>query len=228
MLRFRNALIATAALALVGMAAALTPSGRAVAQETRELLVRVVNTPDVNVANSPSVHSVQAGAWNVGVNGTVTVANASNNAVPIVDTGTFSRQAYRARLLCLTTDDSCHDSLTVPIGRLLVIETYSADCGTGTDTSAVRSSIDIPPFGGGLPNTFYFPLVRNVIGPFGPFGGNGRHHNMTAAVRLYADPGTEIIFRFLRSPSGNTTFLQCEAAVSGVLVDCGPGSCPIS
>jgi hypothetical protein len=105
-----------------------------------------------------------------------------------------------------------------------VIETYSADCGTETITTAVRSTIEIPATGGGVPSQFFFPHVLNIIGPVG-FGGPGRHHSLTSAVRLYANSGTDVTLRFHKSPAGS--LLHCEAAISGFLAACGLTTCPI-
>jgi hypothetical protein len=95
--RFRKTLIGAGAVALTGLAAALTPVGRAVAQEAR-LLVEVVNTPSVNVANAPRVQSAQSGAWNVGVDGPVTIRNSPAHPVPIVNVGSGAREPFHEYL----------------------------------------------------------------------------------------------------------------------------------
>jgi hypothetical protein len=212
------------AVALTGLAAALTPAGRAVAQDAR-LLVEVVNTPSVNVANAPRVQSAQAGSWNVGVDGPVTIGNSPAHPVPIVNVGSAAREPFHEYHLCLSfSGDVCGETLSVPAGKLLVIETYSADCGTQTITTAVRSTIEIPATGGGPPSQFFFPHDLNIIGPVG-FGGPGRHHSVTSAVRLYANPGTDVTLRFHKSPTGS--LLHCEAAISGFLAACGQSPCSI-
>ena len=53
--------------------------------------VIVSNTPSVTLANSPTVSSQQAGAWNVGINGTPTVGlSASANAVQAQQSGIWN------------------------------------------------------------------------------------------------------------------------------------------
>jgi hypothetical protein len=198
----KTAVITVGFVVLLAVVITLTPTGGAIAQGMRAVLVEVVNTPDVNV------------------NGAVTIGNRPTNPIPILDIGRPAREAFGARFFCLGIDD-CTETLTVPAGKLLVIETYSANCGTGPDISvAVRSSIEIPQATAFSPRQFFFPLERSVLAPVG-FGGLGRHHEMTAAVRIYADPGTEVSFGFRKSPGGSG--FVCEASVSGLLSHCGTG-----
>jgi hypothetical protein len=199
MLRFRNALITVTTIAIVGLFGALTPAGHAIAQDARALLVEVV---------SP-----------------VTIGNAPSNPVPILDIYSSARHVFRAHFVCQAfTYDFCSESMTVPAGKLLVIETFSADCTTDTITPAARASITIPQSVVGGPSEFFFPLVSTITAPVG-YTGLARHFNTTAAVRLYADPGTEIRFGFHKSPAGSN--LICEASISGLITDCGAGSCAI-
>lgn len=166
---------ALGALALLALLVALTPPGRAIAQDARVLLVEVVNTPNVNL-NQP-----------------ITIGNAPANPVPVVSVGLPARQPFLASLFCTDLQGfaSCSDTLTVPPAKLLLIETYSANCITSTVTPAVRSTIEIPGLTGNA--QFFFPLERSIAGAsFAP----GRNHAMTSAVRVYADPGTEISFAF--------------------------------
>jgi hypothetical protein len=215
----RKAMLAAASIGAVALVMALTPTGRAVAQGTTALLVEVVNVPQVNVANVPRVQSAQSGSW------TVAIGNSSRDPVPILDVGLPAKQTYRARVLCIATSgNTCTETLTVPSGKLLVIETYSAFCGPGTSTGAVRSSIAIDE-SVGPSSEFFFALEPNIFGGVG-LGGLGRHHVITAHLRLYADPGTEVSFGFWKNPTGST--LWCEASISGLLADCNsaPG-CPV-
>ncbi len=215
----RKSILATASIAAVALVMALTPTGRAVAQGTTALLVEVVNVPQVNVANVPRVQSSQSGSW------TVAIGNSSRDPVPILDVGSPARQTYRARIPCISTSGNvCTVTLTVPSGKLLVIETYSAFCGTEITTGAVRSSIAIDE-SVGPPSQFFFALEPSIFAGVG-LGGLGRHHVITAQLRLYADPGTEVSFGFWKNSPGST--LWCEASISGVLADCGSGpGCPV-
>jgi hypothetical protein len=127
--------------------------------------------------------------------------------------------------LCLSfSGNLCVETLSVPAGKIPVIETYSADCGTETITTAVRSTIEIPSTGGGLPSQFFFSHDLDIMGPVG-FGGPGRHHSVTSAVRLYANPGTNVTLRFHKSAAG--FLLHCEAFISGFLAACGLTPCSI-
>jgi hypothetical protein len=192
---------------VLGVLAALTPAGRAIAQDTRALLVEVVNTPDVRVS------------------GPVTIGNGPANPVPIVDLAGSARQPFRAHFFCITLT-TCTETLAVPTGRLLLIETYSANCAMDPAVKA-RSSIEIPNPDNPLlePLKFFFPLELSVIAPAG-FGGSVRHQEMTAAVRLYADPGTQVSFRFTKSPTSQA--MVCEGAISGLLLDCAGPTCGVS
>lgn len=225
MLRFRKSLIGAGTIMLGGLLVTLTPAGRAVAQDAGVLLVEVVNTPAVNVANSPRVQSSQSGSWNVGVDGPVTIGNTPINPVPILNVGSPAKEPFNDYHLCLSfSGNFCSETLSVPFGKLLVIETYSANCGTETTTTAVRSTIEIPASGGGLPSQFFFPHDLNILGPVG-LGGLGRHHSVTSAVRLYANPGTDLTLRFQKSPAGS--LLHCEASISGFLAACSLTPCSI-
>lgn len=154
------------------------------------------------------------------MSGCATIAATSAGPVPVVSVGLPARQTFLAQLVCFD-GPACTDALTVPAGKLLVIETYSADCGTAATTTAVRASLSMPQ-SGGLPYEFFFPLQPSFFGPIGVFGGPGRHHAITSAVRVYAGPGTEVSFNFQINPAGPTLF--CQASISGMLVDCGgPG-----
>lgn len=200
--------IALGSAAVLALSITATPMGRTLAQETRAVLVEVVNTPNVNLS------------------GPVTIGNAPANPVPIVDVFSSPRQPFRAHLSCADNSMICGaDPLTVPAGKLLVIETYSANCNAPLTVTAVRASIVIPQ-AQGSPATFYFPLQLSFVG-FGPLGGSGRHHALTSAVRLYADPSTEVSFQFVRS-IGTFGVMACEASISGLLLDCPGPVCTVS
>lgn len=202
MLRRNATGIALGSVAALALLVVLTPTGRAIAQETRAVLVEVVNTPDVNV-RAP-----------------VLIGNAPSSPVPVFDVhgSPSAREPFRAQLLCSSTSLSCVDSLTVPAGKLLVIETYSGHCNAPFTTTAILSNIEIPHSDGSVAK-FYFPMEQSISG--GTLA--GRHHALTSAVRLYADPATEVSFHFVRN-AGAVSFWACEASISGMFLPCGLGA----
>lgn len=203
MQRPKTTLIALGSVAALAMLVVLTPTGGAIAQETRALLVEVVNTPDVNV-RAP-----------------VLIGNAPSAPVPVFDvfSSSSAREPFRAHLLCSSTGLGCSDKLTVPAGKLLIIETYSGHCNAPFTTTTILSSIEIPHSHGSIAK-FHFPMEQSVTGTGALVG---RHHALTSAVRLYADPATDVTFEFVRNVGAVSTWV-CEASISGLFLECGLGT----
>jgi hypothetical protein len=172
--------------------------------------VNVVNTPNVNVTNQPTV-SLAPGS-NVGISGNpgVTVTNPSTSPVPFKDTDNPARHPFAASCVgTLTAGDiagSCQITATAAGTTVLEVVTLEA--------------IDVPPGQGafaqvtvttnGVQNDFALPLST-------PSGGNV----IVAAfppIRLYADAGTTIVLGFIRNRSSTTGGGILEFAVSGYFI----------
>ena len=113
-MRIKRSLLAATAIAIPALIVALVTGGSIQAANTSPVLVTnagaaqavpvqvqgtatiagnvsIANTPSVTLANSPTVNSQQAGAWNVGISGTPTVGlSSSANGVQAQQSGIWN------------------------------------------------------------------------------------------------------------------------------------------
>jgi hypothetical protein len=180
-------LFLTAGLAVLIVAASVTGIAQAAADTMKPLLVQIVND--------------------------------ATHPVPVRDVEQTGRQSFRAPVFCRADPgiSFCNETLPIPAGKLLVIETISASVRVPTGQ---QPNVEIGV--GGTPGflTFVLPLQKILTGP------SNDEYTALAAVRLYVTPGEEILLTADRSPSaGSATALM---KLSGYLVDCGTGSgCPV-
>ena len=122
--------------------------------------VRAENAKDVNVVNTPTEKSQQAGEWNVSIDGT--------------------RQPFQHQLRFTTPDGSAEftDSFTVPEGKVLVIEQVTA-----TATPPIGQVVRLFSLRTTAGGVFAFHTVPAAVNGSGDFLG-------CQQVRLYADPGS--------------------------------------
>ncbi len=135
-----------------------------------------------------------------------------------------ARQAFQARLECEDNDgidqSQCVDSVSVPGGKRLVIETVSA-------------SVRMP--AGEKPALVLGTTVDGVEEPhfltlaFGGADGTDDAYYATHRVQVYADQGV-VLGRLFNVDSSSTDPLRLVGlTISGHLVDCGaaPPGCPV-
>ena len=182
-------------------------------------LWRNTRTPTVNVGNTPTVN---LGPGNtVGINGFVQVGNTASSPVLVRDIENPAREPFQDAAICgaLSGFNSCDTSITVPLNKLLVIETVTviAIVPSGQKALAVIFSRS-----GGDPFNRGFSLA---VTPQGTFGTDDIFVG-THSLRAYADPGSLVGFRLTRSDTSGQGSLQ--ARIAGHLVDCGAGpGCPL-
>jgi hypothetical protein len=158
------------------------------------------STQNVNVVNTPTVSAQQSGPWNVSLNGTPTVGlDAANNTVKIdaatpvlvrdVDNG---RQPFQATAAGSFNNGFRNTGLTVittvPAGKRLVIEHVSVEGNMLPGQKMIFASIEVS-----LQDSFN----GNPLGHFLSIGAHGNDgfrdlYFSSQALRLYADPGTDV------------------------------------
>lgn len=204
----RNMLVRLVCAApFVGTVALLAPlSGHA------QTLTVGPNKP-VLVVNSPSEP--------VPVTGTISVDSSPESPAFVRDVDDPARQRFQASNVCefAAGQERCFIDLSVPSGKLLVIETISAHVFVQPGKRG-KAAVDVAQ--GGDDVTYPLPLLNE--GTFGLGDGFAGLH----LVRLYADPGSTVTFFMDRSATATTIVESASASVSGYLVECGVGTgCPI-
>lgn len=102
--------------------------------------------------------------------------------------------------------EGCHTVMTVPAGKRFVIEYASASLSL-PDTQRPHSQMLSTTVGG--KRVFHFLKTEPA--------GNRNGWLVTSALRLYADPGTNVGFCYHRTASTGTMWMT--TSLSGVLVD---------
>jgi hypothetical protein len=202
----RSALFGSISL-VIGAAALLAP-------RTGHAQPAVVGpTKPVLVVNDP--------AQPVPVEGAIHVENPPESPAFVRDVDDPARSRFQAGDVCLFPAGQvrCFIDLPVPSGKLLVIETISAEVFVQPGKRG-RASMEVTQ--GANPKVYSLPLRSE--GAFG-LGEDFTGHHL---VRLYADPGTEVRFFMDRSATPTAIVESGVATISGYLVECGVGSgCPI-
>jgi hypothetical protein len=231
----------TAALAGVIASATLAaaddpvgPTKPVVVVNTEQQPVPVTGTlvGTVTVANAPSVHAVQSGpwavgaaqsgswvvgavqsgTWTVGVSGPVTVSGPVEvqGTVRIDPQAPLPVQVQPEPLEPFQADLLLDAPVLVPAGKRLVIETVTVLAFGREDSGLYQAYVRTSAAGHSVQH-----LIATVIHPFTVSGeATDRYYQATAAVRLYADPGTEV--EFSHAQSGTTEARR--VTVSGHLV----------
>ena len=196
MYSFKKSLLALIAVLLfVGAVAAMMPS----------VIRGQGNSPnapppfDVKVINSASEP--------VPVTGTVAVSNLGSSPLPVRDVDNPAREPFQARLCMVSGAATCTGTLafptsvSVPVGKRLVIEQIAGECFPSATTLAL-----------GLTVTVNSTTVTHLFGIEYPVGsGTTGYTNHT--TRLYADGGTSVV------PANNSLPgpVACDIAFSGYL-----------
>jgi hypothetical protein len=149
----------------------------------------------------------------------VQIVNDATHPVPVRDVEQTGRQSFRAAVSCLADPgiSFCNETLSIPDGKLLVIETISVSVRV---PAGQQPNAEIGVGDGVSFLTFVLPLQKIVTGlPDDEYGA-------LAAVRLYVAPGEQILLTADRSPSAGSARVLMK--LSGYLVDCGTGpGCPV-
>ncbi len=169
----------------------------------------ITNTPNVNVANLPTVQL--AAGTTVGVTGgTFSLSNTPTTPIFTRDVDNPAQQPF-VGTLCAGTQNCSSMAFSVPLSIAatstpvvrLVIEYYSIECFgvTAPDVPTLYFNI----FTGGTEYIYYpGPLVLSSDG----------NYYSNQQTRIYADPGSSVQLGFF-NPGGSNA---CNVTVSGYLV----------
>jgi len=207
--------------ALVAVIAALTPStskgqggGGGNAKDVNVINapnVRVVNTPSVNVANSPVVRAQQNGPWTVGLVGTpnVLIGNTESSPALVRDVDRPTAQPFQQEIEVTIPDGQGGENgfITVPPGKLLVIEQVSAE-----GSAPAGQSLSFYVLSRVLPDDTRRP---HRLLAAKEEGASNSYFVASQQVRIYAEAIASVrVSRVGSTGSANSTFV-----VSGHLVD---------
>ena len=166
--------------------------------------VTVGNTPNVNVANMPTME--------LDPSMIVAIPNTANKALLIRDTDNPARQPVHHAMQCfMQASNSCFDPspYTVPSGKELVIESVSAEVQLPT-TQKVTFLFFFTTVGNSNVPMSSAPSYQTDDGTFANFV-------VSQQMRMYADPTTSVSIVCNRNSTlGNG---ECLAQFSGYLVD---------
>ena len=198
--RIKNALIAFGSLSLlIGAIALVTP--RPTQGQAGD---PVGPTKPVNVVNTSSEP--------VPVTGTINVGNFGSSPLPVrdVDNGRQPFHVTDTILIAIGEDNDSKTVFTVPAGKRLIIETITARAVLeGVDTPNIIDVLTTV----GNKLAFHELLVTKQ----GQTLTGGSAFVGTHYVRAYADPGTDVVFRFSRSDI--TKDGAAAVTISGYFVD---------
>jgi hypothetical protein len=147
--------------------------------------VGITGTPNVNIANSPTVQAQQSGPWTVGISGTpnVQVVSSLSNPVFVRDVNDAA-QPFRAELFARFPASSV--TFTVPTGKRLVVEDLSAEISVSTGTRAeLLGDIFVS---SGLETRFFIPTTLGIS------TSRGDDLLTNQVVKFSADPGATVTF----------------------------------
>jgi hypothetical protein len=208
MLTLKKFFIAVVALSvLLAAIGGLTPSS---AQGTRPVQdVSVVNAPTVSISGTPTV--------NVASLPPVTFLN---TPLPVREVGSLEPFQAKIAASVVGPKNSGQGSLTVPAGKRLVIEYFSATGGLNTDQMPAIWALKTTTHGVEASHGAFRVDRAAAYGleyAIDPWVGNISEGH---SVRIYADPNTPVTCEVaisLAPPTGASNFLAC--IVSGYLVD---------
>jgi hypothetical protein len=189
--------------------------------------------------------AAQSGVWNVGITGTPNVAVANSPTVVVDD----AREPVQRTTFVTVPPNAgtepgpvaAHGTNTiflVPAGKRLVIEYASAQCngtygpgvpgqGTGIYPDAVTVYLTTQ-----VGNTFvnhFLPFARSNTFFNGARELGANFVSVGNVVRLYADPGTNVLASVQRYKAGEGVGdLICDVGISGHLVSVTPGIVPLN
>ena len=136
----------------------------------------------------------------------VNVVNPASSPVLVRDVDNPARHPFQVKLCDANGSVTCGGvpvEFTAPSGQELVIEYVSGDCLTGSTGRAM--DIKVVTIAGGVPLDHHFN---------DPAIGAGSALNFGQQTRIYADPGTKVIF----VPALLTGDSMCVGSVSGYTV----------
>lgn len=228
-------------LALVSPPAALTEAAKPPPAPPPPTPVQVVNTPlpvtgSVNAAVAGTIQAQQHGAWNVGINGTPTVKVGNTPADPVPVTGNINAsvvgpvQARQEGGWSVLTLDDVYDTpystaSSAPLGNGIISGdmTFDVPVGKRLVIETVTVHFEVPP--GQKGRVFLNTSANGVVtvdslsmhsqGVFEGLEQLVGTHSIKERVDATPSKG-EIVFRFQRSPTAGTAFI--EASVHGYLV----------
>jgi hypothetical protein len=167
--------------------------------------ITVGGTPTVNVGNSPL--NVNVGNAQLGVTGTVAVSNLASEVLTTRSADRPTKQPFAASFFVGDTESAT--MVTVPVGKMLVIEMVTAQAWGDASTSFFAPYIGAS--SGGISANHFIATTTQVLNAPTPL----RYYIATSPVRIYCDPGSTFT---ARSTHGN---LQTGGTItlSGHLAD---------
>lgn len=214
--KFRSHLLATAALVTLAVIGSVMSSHRADAQGGPG--VTIVSPLPLPVTGT--VNASQSGAWNVGLQGTpnvnvanvpsVLVGNSNTNAVWIRDVNEARQPTQGGGSMTIDSGKISESAsiYSVPAGKVLVIEHFSAECSMPAAGVAMMARIFT--IAGGIAKSHGLPLSPPSIAPI-------TFTSVGSPVRLYADPSTTVGAAVFRTHEAGAA--GCDVSISGHLVD---------
>jgi hypothetical protein len=164
--------------------------------------VSIANTPDVHVTNTPNVFVTNA--LKLDPSSSVTVGNTAANPVPVTVTAQPVRQPVHASSQLFNGDADTASGViyTVPAGKLLVIEFFSAELDPDSGIAYLFLATELSPGS----STLQHLLAPNHPDLFA----------VTHQVRIYAGAGTNVVAGFRMFDSEPTS---AKVMISGYLED---------
>jgi hypothetical protein len=139
--------------------------------------------------------------------------NVTNTSLPVSEVGT----PFVTTLCLTTTSTTCSTGYTVPSTNHLVIEFTSGNCalaGTAAGSSESVSGPDLGVTTGGVTtNHFVAPFFTTQSNS----GVSDLQINWAQQTRIYADPGTLVLFSTSSLETGGGGIVSCQETISGRL-----------
>jgi hypothetical protein len=161
------------------------------------------------------------------VSGTVQVDNSATSPVLVRDVDNPARHVFASSSSAVCSPAAnptnvCFTVFTVPVDKLLVIETASVQVQLQTNQRAAANlNFNAPSSGpaAAIPLQFQGNFTAGVAV-------SGDLYSGVLSSHVYANPGTQVSFGVLRNSS--TGLFVISTTIAGYLVDCGAGAgCPL-
>ncbi|WP_291983430.1 hypothetical protein [Luteitalea sp.] len=198
-------------LSLIAAGVLAAPGARAQSGPPAGLSVRVVNAPTAPVPVVLGAPVVIDGSAPVPVSLGTPVTIDTSVPLPVSVVGDSAPQPIQIVLFQPTSNLPDNNRFRVPTGKRLVIEYASCSAGDADDVLlglAVRTRVN----GAETPHSCPFDVRVNVGRP-----GPGMAYRGARLMRVYADPGTDVVVGFDGIPAASFPFFS--AVLSGHLVD---------
>lgn len=223
----KNYLLVAVTAAAATLALMFSDAGQVAAQTVKTQFVKIINTADepvptaaqgttniagtVGISGTPNVNVANMPTVALAPGSSILVDNNSMNAIPVRDVDNPARQAFQKSFNhpVPAQASGVFQNFTVPVGKRLVIEHVSAqvDGQSGGMTLQIGSEVN----SAGAIHVFPLTPVNDVLDSNRCVG--------SFDTRLYADGGTTLQLITNRAINQGSPELFVVAAISGYLVD---------